>query len=72
MEEIILLAPMNPIFQTRLAEIYYSCGGAQNFLKARKHYATSLNIHNAEYNTRALYGLLATCKVLSAAKYSKQ
>jgi hypothetical protein len=68
-EEVVLLSPVSAVYHTKLAEMYYSCGGGgasahTNLLKARKHYAMSLNIQSAKNNTRALYGLLATCSAI--------
>jgi hypothetical protein len=39
-----------------LAEIYYTIGGVDNFIKARRHYAQSLDIQR-QHNLRAVLGL---------------
>mmetsp|Transcript_1832 Transcript_1832/g.2905 ORF Transcript_1832/g.2905 Transcript_1832/m.2905 type:complete len:307 (-) Transcript_1832:138-1058(-) len=64
LEELVLLAPMDALIHIRLADALYTTGGVDNLVKARKHYSISLNIKNPRSNTRALYGLLATCGAL--------
>lgn len=51
-----ILQPSNHITHTRLAEIYYTLGGVENFIKARRHYAQSLDIQR-QHNLRAVIGL---------------
>ena len=64
LEEMILLTPLCVAYHTRLAEIYYTIGGIFNLVKARKHYAISLNHQAPNLNKRALYGLITTCQRL--------
>ena len=41
-------------------------GGFDSLLKARKHYASSLNLQCARLNLRAVYGLISSAKGLEA------
>lgn len=68
LEEVILLNPTTAAYHTKLAEVLYTIGDVQNLIKARKHYSISLNLASFKCNTRALYGLAMTCKVLLAQK----
>lgn len=64
-EEIVLLMPTSAHAHCRLAEIYYTIGNKVCFLKARKHYSTSLHFQAAKSgNSRALYGLILVCRAL--------
>ena len=64
LEEMVLLSPLCVAYHTRLAECYYTVGGIFNLVKARKHYAISLNTQAPNLNKRALYGLITTCQCL--------
>uniref|UniRef100_A0A7S3M0G9 ER membrane protein complex subunit 2 n=1 Tax=Spumella elongata TaxID=89044 RepID=A0A7S3M0G9_9STRA len=57
-EEAVLLNPVSAAYHSRLAEVYYTLGGFDNFVLARKHYAMSLQNQAAQHNLRALYGVL--------------
>ena len=57
-EELLLSEPENFRFYTSVAEIYYTLGGKDNFLLARKYYSHSLLL-NKDQNLRSLYGLHA-------------
>ena len=64
-EEIILLQPNCAQYHSRLAEIYYTNGQFDSLLKARSHYSMALNLQTVgSGNTRALYGLILTCRKL--------
>eukprot|EP01041_Mallomonas_annulata_P005117 gene5117-10238_t len=65
MEELVLITPASATYHIRLAEIYYSQGGMENFIKARKHYSVARNLQpEALISLRTLYGLVFTCKSL--------
>lgn len=64
LEELVLLDPECAHFHARLADVYYSIGGQEHLLSARRHYTLSLNRQSAKVNLRALYGLMATCRAL--------
>jgi len=64
-EELVLLDPYTAHTHTKLADTYYTIGGATNILNARKHFIMSLNIQCAKLNTRAFYGLIMTCKAFA-------
>jgi len=70
LEELVMLDPDCAHFNTRLADTYYSIGGAEHLILARKHYTLSLNRQSAKVNLRALYGLMASCRALLAAEDS--
>jgi hypothetical protein len=91
-EELVLLAPLNSLMHTRLAETLYTigtpcyhlpaclpacllqynvmwrnvtcAGGMEALVKARKHYSLSLANQTYKTNTRALYGMVMTCRAL--------
>mmetsp|Transcript_1527 Transcript_1527/g.1608 ORF Transcript_1527/g.1608 Transcript_1527/m.1608 type:complete len:336 (+) Transcript_1527:14-1021(+) len=63
-EELILLEPRNAFYHCRLAEIFYSIGGTEKILLARKYYTISLTCQNISYNLRAVTGLIQSCKQL--------
>ena len=65
LEELVLLDPECAHFHARLADVYYSIGGQEHLLSARRHYTLSLNRQTAKVNLRALYGLMAACRALS-------
>lgn len=52
-------------FHNRLAECYYSIGGQENMLNARKHYTISLNNQDPKFNLRAVWGLLLSSRHLA-------
>jgi len=66
-EEVLILEPENFRHFTTVAEVYYSLGGKENFLLARKYYAHSLWL-NKDQNLRSLYGLHATTTALASIK----
>merc|ERR1712137_144871 len=66
-EELLLSEPENFRFYTSVAEIYYTLGGKDNFLLARKYYSHSLLL-NKDQNLRSLYGLHATTTALTSIK----
>jgi hypothetical protein len=45
-------------------------GGFDNLVKARKHYAISLQHQCAAHNLRAVYGVLYACRALRAVRSS--
>ncbi|CAH0476852.1 unnamed protein product [Peronospora belbahrii] len=63
-EELVLLNPMDAIFHSRLADIYSTIGGLDNLLKARKHYAHSLEL-NKKQNLRACFALVTCTKAIA-------
>jgi ER membrane protein complex subunit 2 len=67
-EELVLLAPADPHYHCRLAELYYTMGGSEGLLKARKHFSQSLELTKS--NARALHGLCVTCAAVAADKGS--
>jgi ER membrane protein complex subunit 2 len=64
LEELIIISPLTVAYHTRLAEVLYSIGGVPSLIKARKHYAFSLNTQGSALNKRALFGIIATCKAI--------
>jgi tetratricopeptide (TPR) repeat protein len=66
-EELVLMDANCPHYHTRLADTYYSIGGLEGYLKARKHYTLSLAVTNAKLNVRALYGQIAACRAFAEA-----
>ncbi|CAI5989048.1 unnamed protein product [Closterium sp. NIES-64] len=54
-EELLLSAPVNPIYHVTYAEILYSIGGAENYRQAISHYAAATE-YSGGTNLRALYG----------------
>ncbi|CAI7925168.1 unnamed protein product, partial [Closterium sp. NIES-53] len=54
-EELLLSAPVNPIYHVTYAEILYSIGGAENYRQAVSHYAAATE-YSGGTNLRALYG----------------
>lgn len=63
-EELVMLKPTSCVYHNRLADVYYSMGGEENLLLARKHYTMSLNYQAPEINVHAVYGLRATSELL--------
>lgn len=70
-EEVILVMPTSAPLYCRLAECLYTLGGGENLVKARQYYSVSLNHQRAQNNSRALYGLLATCREIQALSAKK-
>lgn len=70
LEELVLLDPHNCHHHNRLADVYYTIGGVESLLRARKHYTMSLNYQSAESNYRALIGLIYTCQALASSASS--
>jgi len=66
-EELVLIDANCSLYHTRLADTYYSIGGLEGYLKARKHYTLSLAVTNAKVNIRALYGQICACKAFADA-----
>lgn len=62
MEELVLQDPHNAAFNSRLADLYYTLGGFDYYMKSRKHYTMSLNLQCPRLNLRALYGLISAAK----------
>ena len=69
-EELVLIDANCSYYHTHLADIYYTMGGKESILKARKHYSMSLALQSGQSNFRALYGLISACKYLCD-EYSK-
>uniref|UniRef100_A0AAV1TQ44 ER membrane protein complex subunit 2 n=1 Tax=Peronospora matthiolae TaxID=2874970 RepID=A0AAV1TQ44_9STRA len=63
-EELVLLNPMDAIYHSRLADIYSTIGGLDSLLKARKHYAHSLEL-NKKQNLRAYFALVICTKAIA-------
>lgn len=61
--ELVMNDPGNHAFQTLAADVYMTCGGKENVIKAREHYACSL-IARKQGNLRALYGMWLACSKL--------
>lgn len=69
LEETILLTPTWTPFHIRLAEVYFTLGGQDGLLKARRHYTLALSMKGGFPGLRrTLYGLIATCRGLLAIK----
>jgi len=64
-EELLLFNPYSHVLHTRLAEAYYSMGGAPNLLAARRHFAQSLDL-KGRANARASLGLCMCTHALAA------
>mmetsp|Transcript_106073 Transcript_106073/g.208061 ORF Transcript_106073/g.208061 Transcript_106073/m.208061 type:complete len:300 (+) Transcript_106073:34-933(+) len=64
LEETVLLNPVSALHHVRLADVYYSIGGFDSLVRARKHYAISLQHQSAQHNLRAVYGILYTCRLI--------
>ncbi|CAI5458296.1 unnamed protein product [Closterium sp. Yama58-4] len=70
-EELLLSAPVNPIYHVTYAEILYSIGGAENYRQAISHYAAATE-YSGGTNLRALYGTcMASAALRSAGKPSR-
>lgn len=70
-EEILSMQPTNYLVNIKYAEILYSIGtgneNLENLYNARKYYSHALTLQSekaAETETRALWGLLQTCKAI--------
>ncbi len=70
-EEILATQPQNYMVNIRYAEILYSVGSGDDSLEelysARKYYSHALTLQTdttAKFSTRALWGLLQTCKAI--------
>lgn len=71
MEELLLSNPISHIYNTRLAELYYTHGTHESLEQARSYYSQALRIN--ESNVRALHGLHLTLKnLLSGNKLTAQ
>jgi len=68
-EELLVLDSTNCNYHARVADIYYTIGEYDGFMKARKHYTFSLTLLTPGLNPRALYGLLTTAKILAKEYY---
>ncbi|CDW79983.1 isoform a [Stylonychia lemnae] len=76
-EEVLSLQPNNFIVNLRYAEMLYSQGGADNLdslYLARKYYSHALTMQDDKSNmlSRALWGLLQTCKQLDILMKNKE
>ncbi len=69
-EELLILDSTNSNYHVRVADIYYTLGDYDGFMKARKHYTFSLTLLIPGLNPRALYGLLSTAKILAKEYYN--
>jgi tetratricopeptide (TPR) repeat protein len=58
-EELVIMSPANSFYHCRLAEIYFTQGGAERLMQARKHFCQSLELSKGY--PRALHGLSLTC-----------
>lgn len=68
-EEVILILPTNTSYHTRLAEVYYTQGGQDGYMKARRHYTIAINLEGIQKcSLRTLYGIVSTCKALRTIK----
>ncbi|EEY66817.1 uncharacterized protein PITG_17384 [Phytophthora infestans T30-4] len=63
-EELVLLNPMDAISHSRLGDVYSTIGGLENLLKARKHYAHSIEL-NKKQNLRASFSLVTCTKAIA-------
>ncbi|CAM9676795.1 unnamed protein product [Ectocarpus sp. 12 AP-2014] len=70
-EELVLVAPSDHVVHCRLGEVYYTMGGAENLMRARKHFSQSVDLLKAG-NARGLHGLCQTCASLAAVKTSSK
>lgn len=61
--ELVLLDPANHAYHTLAGDVYMTCGGRTNLVRAREHYAASLNVRT-HANLRALFGLWLACSRL--------
>eukprot|EP00752_Nemacystus_decipiens_P009223 g8238.t1 len=66
-EELVLISPSDHVVHCRLGEVYYTMGGAENLLRARKHFSQSVDLLKAG-NARGLHGLCQTCASLASSK----
>lgn len=69
-EELLILDSTNSNYHVRVADIYYTLGDYDGFMKARKHYTFSLTLLVPGLNPRALYGLLSAAKILAKEFYN--
>lgn len=68
-EEILVLKPLNYIYNLKYAEMLYSWGGGENLLLARKYFSKAVFLNDNSKNgtsesksVRAIFGLLETWK----------
>ena len=66
LEECVLLDASNCWYHCKLADVYYSIGGIDSYIKARKHYTISLNKQSYLCNKRSLVGLKYVCSNIIA------
>ncbi|CAM9464663.1 unnamed protein product [Choristocarpus tenellus] len=66
-EELVLISPSDPLVHCRLGEVYFTLGGGENLMRARKHLAQSVDLKKAG-NARALHGLCQACVALVSCK----
>mmetsp|Transcript_19424 Transcript_19424/g.28782 ORF Transcript_19424/g.28782 Transcript_19424/m.28782 type:complete len:303 (+) Transcript_19424:46-954(+) len=69
-EELILIDPADPVHHCRLAEIYYTIGGADNFMRARKHFSQSAELDRK--SARALHGICVSCTKLASDRFCQK
>eukprot|EP00897_Mesotaenium_endlicherianum_P008907 jgi/Mesen1/8044/ME000043S07426 len=58
-EELLLVAPLNPLFNLLYAEVLFTMGGLDNLRAAKKYYAAAIQ-HSGCRNMRALHGVCLT------------
>lgn len=61
--ELVVADPGNHAYQTLAGDVYMTCGGEDNLIRAREHYASSLMARKYG-NLRALFGLFLACSRL--------
>jgi len=65
LEELVMIEPSSAAYHTRLAEVYYTIGGPESLLRARKHYSMARGARSDQATSlRTLYGAVATCSAL--------
>eukprot|EP01114_Cavostelium_apophysatum_P013293 TRINITY_DN3183_c0_g1_i1.p1 TRINITY_DN3183_c0_g1~~TRINITY_DN3183_c0_g1_i1.p1 ORF type:complete len:315 (-),score=62.03 TRINITY_DN3183_c0_g1_i1:96-1040(-) len=71
-EELILAYPQNHHFFNRYAEILFTLGDFDNLKLSRKNFAYSYELIPSPSNTRALFGIVASCLAVLSTKQGKQ
>jgi len=61
-EECIMLDPHNAWYHVKAADLYYSIGGIDAYIRARKHYTMALNFQSCKHNKRGLFGMIYACR----------
>ncbi|CAM9935117.1 unnamed protein product [Pylaiella littoralis] len=70
-EELVLISPSDHVVHCRLGELYYTVGGAENLMRARKYFSQSVDLLKTG-NARGLHGLCQTCASLASCKGSSK